>query len=112
MSEEKEILKHFDDIFDTNTIKHVKLDMPLLKFFLKELEESFRKPSPRYERLRSKQIEISDRLYETINDNQKQLFNKYSQITNEMASVEDLQLFCFGYILAKELDKESKIEKK
>ena len=108
--DEQEILRHFDSIFNTNTIKYVKLNMPLVKNIVEKLEEDFRKPSPKYEQIRKKQVELADKLYPTFTDEQNKLFREYSQVTNQMAAVEDLQLFCFGYIMAKELDNESTIK--
>lgn len=110
--DEQEILQHFDNIFGTSTIKRIRLNMPLLKTFLERLEEDFRKPSPRYEKLRKKQVKLADKLYEALNNEQLKLFEQYSQITNQMSIVEDEQLLFFGYIIAKELDNESKIVKK
>lgn len=57
MSEEMKLLNYFDTIFGTNTINHIEIDMPLLKFIFYELS------------------------------------------------------FCFGYLVAKELERESKIKK-
>ena len=108
--DEQEILQHFDSIFNTNTIKYVKLNMPLVKNIVEKLEEDFRKPSPKYEKIRKKQVELADKLYEALNNEQIKLFEQYSQVTNQMAAVEELQLFCFGYIMAKELDNESTIK--
>ena len=65
--DEKEILQHFDNVFDTDTIKHIKLNMSLIKNIFRSLEEEFRQPSPKYDNLRSKQIEITDKLYPTLN---------------------------------------------
>lgn len=109
--EEIEMLKHFDSIFNTKTVNHIKLNMPMLKFLLYELEEDFRKPSPKYEKLRLKQIDAINKIYSCVNDKQKKLFNEYGKCTNELSAVEDFQLFCFGFLLAKELDEESKIKK-
>lgn len=110
MDDEKEILQHFDKIFGTNTIKHIKLNMPLLRYFFYNLEEDFRKPSPKFKELRKKQIELSEKIHKTFNTEQEKLFDEYSNTTNMLVTVEDLQLFCFGYIFAKELEKEGKIE--
>lgn len=107
---EDEILTHFDYIFGTNTINHIKLKMPLLKSLLERLEEDFRKPSPQYEKLRKEQIKVSEKLYKNFDDGQKEMFEHHNRISNQMAAVEDLQLFCFGYIIAKELEREEKIE--
>ena len=108
--DEKEILQHFDSIFNTNTIKYVKLNMPLLKFLFDKFEEDLFTPSPKYEKLRIKQIEISDKLHTYFNEEQEKLFREYWQVTNQMGSIEDEQLFYFGYIIANELTREGKIK--
>lgn len=108
--DEKEILQHFDSIFNTNTIKYVKLNMPLLKFLFDKFEEDLFTPSPKYEKLRIKQIEISDRLHTSFNEKQEELFREYWQVTNQMGSIEDEQLFYFGYVMANELTREGKIK--
>ena len=87
--DEQEILRHFDNVFGTSTIKRIRLNMPLVKNIVEKLEEEFRKPSPRYEKLRKKQVELADKLYEVLNNEQIKLFEQYSQLTNQMALVED-----------------------
>lgn len=77
---EQEILRHFDSIFDTNTIKYVKLNMPLVKNIVEKLEEDFRKPSPKYEQIRKKQVELADKLYDALNNEQIKLFEQYSHL--------------------------------
>lgn len=109
--DEKGVLQHFDKIFVTDTIRHMKLDMPLLKFVFEELEEILREPSHQYAKLRKHKMEISSKLYKMLNIEQEKLFEQYSQITNQMAATEDFQLFCFGYIMANELNKEGKFAK-
>lgn len=111
MSEEMKLLNYFDTIFGTNTINHIEIDMPLLKFIFYELSENLKKANCEYKKFRKEQLKISNELILTLKDNQNTLFNDYGQITNKLMSVEDFQLFCFGYLLAKELDIESKIKK-
>ena len=106
-----QVLEHFDNVFDTDTIKHIKLNMPLIKNIFRSLEEEFRRPSPKYDKLRSKQIKITDKLYPTLNEEQKKLYEKCCQINNELAGLEDEQLICFGYILGKQLDEEGKMSR-
>lgn len=107
--DEKEILQHFDNVFGTKLQKHLKLNMPLLKFLFDKFEEDLFTPSPKYEKLRIKQIEISDRLHTSFNEKQEELFREYWQVTNQMGSIEDEQLFYFGYVMANELTSEGKM---
>lgn len=109
MNEEKEILQHFDNIFGTKVANHIKLNIPLIKIIFEKFEEDLYTANETYNKVRKEQIKISDELYKTFTQEQKDLFEKYWQITNELGSLEDEQIFSFGFIMAKELDKESKI---
>lgn len=108
--QEKEILVHFDNIFNTETIKNIKFDnMKLLKTLYDYFEEDIYTPSAKYSKLRHKHIQISDELEETFTQEQKKLFEEYWEIGSEMCVEENKQLFLFGYIIAKELDIETKL---
>ena len=110
MENSKEILKHFDNVFNTETIRNVKFDnMKLLKALFNYFEEDIYTPSTNYSTLRHKHIEISDELERTFTPNQRELFEKYWEIGSEMCVEENKQLFLFGYIIAKELDIETKL---
>lgn len=110
---EKELLKHFDSIFDTDTLKTIKFDnMPMLKALFDYFEEFLYKPSPKYDKLRRQHIEIAELLEKSFTEGQKTLFEKYWEIGCQMEVEESEQLFYFGYIIAKKLEKESKIENK
>lgn len=110
---EAELLKHFDSIFDTDTLKTIKFDnMPMLKALFEYFEEFLYKPSPKYDKLRRQHIEISDLLEKSFNEGQQTLFEKYWEVGCEMELEESEQLFYFGYIIAKKLEQESKIENK
>ena len=108
--EEQQILKHFDKIFGTKVANHIKLNIPLLKNIFEKFEEDIFKPSEKYDMLRKEQIKIADELYPTFTEKQNKLFEQYWQVTNQLNSIEDEQLFYFGFIMAKEIEKESKIE--
>lgn len=107
--DEKEILQHFDNVFGTKLQKHLKLNMPLLKFLFDKFEEDIFTPSQKYEKLRTNQIEISNKLHTSLNEEQEKLFREYWQVTNQMGCLEDEQLFYFGYIIANELASEGKM---
>ena len=109
MNEEKEILQHFDSIFDTKVANHIKLNIPILRILFEKFEEDLYVSSSKYNDLRKEQIKISNKLYPTFTQEQKDLFDTYLQITNKLGSLEDEQLFYFGFIMSKELDNESKI---
>ena len=110
---EKELLKHFDSIFDTDTLKTIKFDnMSMLKALFDYFEEFLYKPSPKYDKLRRQHIEVSDLLEKSFTEGQQTLFEKYWEIGCQMEIEESEQLFYFGYIIAKKLEQESKIENK
>ena len=105
-----ETLKHFDKIFNTETIKHINYDnMKLLKALYEYLEEDIYTPSAKYLELMHKHVEISDELEKTFTPEQSELFEKYWEIGSYMCAEENRQLFLFGYIIAKELDREIKL---
>lgn len=109
MKEEKEILQHFDNIFGTKVANHIKLNIPLLRIIFEKFEEDLYVSSSKYNDLRKEQIKISNKLYPTFTQEQKDLFENYWQITNQLGSLEDEQLFYFGFLMAQELEKESKL---
>ena len=111
MKDGNEILKHFAKIFNTETIKHIKCDnMKLLKALYEYLEEDIYTPSVKYLELMHKHIEISDELEKTFSPEQSELFEKYWEIGSEMTAEENQQLFLFGFIMARELEIESRIK--
>jgi len=104
----KEYFKHFDSIFSTDTFKNVKLqELKLLKILYEYFEEDVYTPSLRYSELRHKHIEISNELEKTFTPEQMKLFEKYWEVGSDMTAEENEQLFLFGYIIAKELDRET-----
>ena len=108
MKDNNEILKHFDSIFNTETTKHIKFqDMKLLKILYEYFEEDIYKPSAKYLELMHKHVEISDELEKTFTPEQSQLFEHYWEVGSEMTTEENEQLFLFGYVIAKELDRET-----
>lgn len=102
-----EILKHFDSIFETNVLNEVDLNDNKLDF-LKKLflyfEEDLYKPSEKYEKIRHKYIETGELLESTFTEEQQKLFEQYFELENQLSFEEEMQLFCFGYIIAKRLD--------
>lgn len=110
MENNTEILKHFDKVFNTETAKHIKFNnMKLLKALYEYFEEDVYTPSTKYSELRHKHIEISDELEKTFTPEQKELFERYWEVGSEMTTEENEQLFLFGYVIAKELDRETNL---
>ena len=106
-----ETLKHFDSIFGTENLKHINFsNMKLLKALFTYFEEELYDPSLEYEKLRTKQLRISDKLEATFTEEQQKLFEQYWEVTNQMSYEEEQQLFLFGYIISANLNIESKIK--
>lgn len=109
MEEDKEVLKHFDNIFETDTLKHINFsNMKLLKVLFNYFEEDLYTPSDKYNELRAKAIKISDKLESTFTKEQQELFEDYWEAESLMHCEENEQMFLFGYIISKQLDIECK----
>ena len=110
MEEEIKMLKHFDDVFNTETIKNIKFDnLKLLNTLYEYFEESIYTPSTRYSKLIHQHIKISEKLIKTLKKDQHNLFEQYVEIGSEINVEENRQLFMFGYIIARELERETKV---
>lgn len=110
MEEETKMLKHFDNVFNTETINNIKFDnLKLLNTLYEYFEESIYTPSQRYSELIHQHIKISEKLIKTFKQDQQNLFKQYQEIGNEMNAEENRQLFIFGYIIARELERETKL---
>ena len=98
MESEKEILRHFDDIFDTDALHNIDFNnLPLLKLLFEYFEEELYKPSKKYEQLRKKHIDVADLLEQSFTEPQQTLFEKYWELENEMSAEESQQLFFFRF---------------
>lgn len=66
---ETELLKHFDSIFETDTLKTIKFDnMSMLKALFDYFEEFLYKPSQKYDKLRRQHIEVADLLEKSFTE--------------------------------------------
>ena len=108
--DEKAILKHFDNVFSTKTEKHIKLNMPILKFLLRRYIEEIYAPSPKYKNLLVKSNEQIGVLLDALDNKQKKLFENCFDTVYAMLEEQEEQAFLFGYILAKEFDNEGNIK--
>lgn len=109
--EGKDYLKHFDKIFNTNTLKNINLDnMVLLKELYVLLEEYLSRTNNESSIIRRKSIKLYDELKSTLKDEQIELLDNIFDLNNEAMSKDQEQIFIFGYIIAKELDNESNIK--
>lgn len=109
------LLKHFDNIFHTNTSKDFDYyfsKLTLLQKVYEYFEEDLCRSNPEYKDLRKQHIEITDMLIQNLSKGQQTLFDKHLDIGSQMVSVECEQMYYFGYLMAKVLDQGIKIENK
>lgn len=109
------LLKHFDNIFHTNTSKDFDYyfsKLTLLQKVYEYFEEDLCRSNPEYKDLRKQHIEITDMLIQNLSKGQQTLFDKHLDIGSQMVSVECEQMYYFGYLMATVLDKGIKIENK
>ena len=102
--------KHFDSIFGTNTLNNVDFNnLPMLRAIFEYFDEDIYKPSAKYEELRKQSIEVSNKLESTLKDKQKEMFEEYWELQNKVVEEEQQQMFYFGFLVAKELEKETNL---
>lgn len=107
----KEFAQLFDKIFNTDTIHKLDFEkMKLLHKVYEYFEEDMCKNCPSYRELSEQHIDIVDMLEKTHSKAQTTLFNEHLEIGSQMVSIECEQMFYFGFILAKTLDTETKID--
>ncbi len=109
------LLKHFDNIFHTNTTKDFDYyfsKLALLQKLYEYFEEDLCRSNPQYKDLRKQHIEITDMLIQNLSKGQQTLFDNHLEIGSQMVSVECEQMYYFGYLMAKVLDQGIKIENK
>ena len=103
------------ELFGTDTLKNLKNinfnEMKFLIRFFEYFEEELYRPSEESNKLRKEQVEIVDKLDETFTKEQQILFDKYWEVSNQIIFEEQQQLFLFGYIVAKEMEKEAQLHK-
>ena len=103
----KEYIKHFDSIFGTDAIKHIKFkDLRILQALIEYFGEDLYTPSPEYERIREEYYNVSDDFEKTLSAKQKKLFEKYCDVKSKKDVEVEEQLFMFGYILGSEMNHE------
>ena len=104
------IMKHFDNIWETKVKEHIKLDIPLLQALYDKFRFDLFQTIPDYKDLIKKQTDIGNTLYDSLTEEQKNMWNEHWELSSEIGSLESEQLFYFGFLMAQELNKESKIE--
>lgn len=111
----KQLLQHFDNIFETDTTKDINLyfnNITMIQNVYEMFEEDFVRTDQEYDKLRTKSIQVSDILDKTFTEAEQTLFEKYWEIEMQMGALENEKMFYFGYIMAKTLDQGIKIKDK
>lgn len=107
MKNAEEILKNFDKIIGTNNAKKIVTSkFPLLLKIFEQFREDMYVESQEYEELKQERQNIVDKINESFNDEQKQLFEEYWDIENKMQSEIEKEIFLFGYLIRDEFEKE------
>ena len=96
------VLKHFDNIFNTDTSNKIK-KLPLFRVFFEKFKEDFYTVDEGTKELIAKRTEISKKLKEQLTEEQQKLWEEYGSINSEIDDNLKRQLFLFGYITATEL---------
>ncbi len=107
------LLQHFDNIFETNTIKDIDLyfnKITMLQNIYEMFEEDFCRTNKEYETIRTKNIEVSDILEKSFTEAQQTLFEKYWEIEMQMSALECEKMFYYGYLISRILDTDIKIK--
>ena len=104
---EEDIINQFDMIFCSNSQKHLQ-DMPVLMKVFNKLDDSFYIVDDEYERLRKQKISIESKLLQKLSADEMTLYNKLEEFENHMKGQREKQMFLFGYLLARQIDFESK----
>ncbi len=107
---ERNLIKHFDKIFGTRNNEFVNLDISIIKFIYKKAEEELMTPNPIYQRLRKEHIKISNEFRKTLSKEQEGLFEKHLDSMYQMFSIENEQLFYFGWIMSKNINEQGIIK--
>lgn len=102
MNDSAKVLKHFDDIFNTNTRNNMK-QLPLFRVFFEKFKEDFYTVDEETKELITKRTEISKKLKEQLTEEQQKLWEEYWDIDNQIQEELRRNLFLYGYITATEL---------
>ena len=98
-------LKHFDSIFNTST-EHSAHNIQLLTMIYNRFEDELYTPTKERIKLLEARKEVSDRLDNTLTEEQKQLFQQYWELDSNIHTDTEQQLFVFGNIIVTELANE------
>ena len=109
---DKDIQKHFDNIFNTQTVNNIELNMQLLNKIYDNISEELSTTNEKYKKLRHQKIELEDKLYKILTERQLKLYKEICELDSQMKSIMEQQLWFFGVLTAKEIANETDISKK
>ncbi len=99
-------VKRFGEIFE---IKNIDIDiskLPLLKYILREFGEDLYTPSEKNEKLKNEKTKLQKEFETILTKEQYEKFIKYWELENKATEELEEQLFMYGFIMAKQQDKE------
>lgn len=101
-------VKRFGEIFE---IKNIEIDiskLPLLKYILREFGEDLYTPSEKNEKLKNEKAKLQEEFEKILTKDQYEKFIKYWELENKATEELEEQLFMYGFIMAKQQEKEIK----
>ena len=110
MEDYKEIVKYFNKIFETKIYIAPK-ELPLLTALYRRFKEDLYIDTPKYNEVKTQKNKQGKLLEKMFNYEQQKAFEKYWELQNEMQGYEEEQQFLYGYLVAKELEKEKNRQK-
>ncbi len=99
-------VKRFGEIFE---IKNIDIDvtkLPLLKYIIREFGEDLYTPSEKNEKLKNEKTKLQKEFETILTKEQYEKFIKYWELENKATEELEEQLFMYGFIMAKQQDKE------
>jgi len=110
MKDEKWYKALFDEVFNTHTEDEIELDKPLLNILFNELRDKLYTTSKEYIELQREVCKLYDELFKSLNIEQKELLEKIDEMNCQIYAEQEKKLFIWGYLIARELDRESGIK--
>lgn len=105
----EEIIERFDKTFGTDTFKKIDVNnMPILSTIFNSLGEDLYIFDEQYEKLRKEKIAIESKLVQTFSKEEDKLYNELWDLDNRMVAQREQQMFIYGYLIAKHIEKETK----
>ena len=105
-------IRTFGEIFEIDNIEINTTKLPLLKYILREFGEDLYTPSEKNKKLKEEKAKLQKEFETILTKEQYEKFIKYWELENKSTEELEEQLFMYGFIMAKELDRETKNIKK